>query len=410
MIAGHELTVIVEHGHRGQRPATRTSADEPDPQRRRGDVPREAAGRRLRGVRRRHAQPRAGPCAQRVATCTGRSRSASSGSSTSRRSTCAAARSSGSRRCCAGTTPSAGVVEPAEFLWLAEETGLITQIGEWALRQSCLQARAWGARNGSPLRVIGEPVRPPAPRSRPGRPRRARPDRDPHRSRRRCASRSPRAWSWTTPRAPSATLQRAEGPRREALDRRVRHRPLVAGSLKRFPLDMLKIDRSFVSGLGTDAEDAAIVTAIINLAHSLGLETVADGVETKDAGRRAADAGLRGRPGLLLRAPAPERGDRRATRQAARLPSALTPKVRAACARSDAHAAPKCFLAGAVLKPASQASRRGGSASTGTRRPPGSPAAPRDSRTPIAAPACGRSSCRRSRRRRWARRRSPPTR
>jgi diguanylate cyclase (GGDEF)-like protein len=39
--------------------------------------------------------------------------------------------------------PQRGVVEPGEFLWLAEETGLITRIGEWVLRQSCLQARAW---------------------------------------------------------------------------------------------------------------------------------------------------------------------------------------------------------------------------------------------------------------------------
>ena len=70
--------------------------------------------------------------------------------------------------------PERGVVEPAEFLWLAEETGLITRIGEWALRQSCLQARAWGARSGSPLRVTREPLGAPAPRSRPGRPGRAR--------------------------------------------------------------------------------------------------------------------------------------------------------------------------------------------------------------------------------------------
>ena len=60
----------------------------------------------------------------------------------------------------------------------------------------------------------------------------------------------------------------------------------------------------------------AIVTAVINLAHSLGLETIADGVETKDQVDVAARAGLRDGPGPLLRAAAPQRGDRGAARLA----------------------------------------------------------------------------------------------
>src|SRR5205807_4398576 len=54
------------------------------------------------------------------------------------------------------------------------------------------------------------------------------------------------------------------------------------GALKRFPLDVLKVDRSFVSGLGADGEDAAIVAAVINMAHALNILTVADGVETRE--------------------------------------------------------------------------------------------------------------------------------
>jgi EAL domain-containing protein (putative c-di-GMP-specific phosphodiesterase class I) len=49
--------------------------------------------------------------------------------------------------------------------------------------------------------------------------------------------------------------------------------------LKRFPVDRLKVDRSFVEHLGTDTDDAKIVRAIITLGHNLGLKVVAEGVE-----------------------------------------------------------------------------------------------------------------------------------
>ncbi len=52
--------------------------------------------------------------------------------------------------------------------------------------------------------------------------------------------------------------------------------------LRRFPVDVLKIDGTFVAGLGREPQDASIAAAVISLAHALGLKTVAEGVETEE--------------------------------------------------------------------------------------------------------------------------------
>ena len=81
--------------------------------------------------------------------------------------------------------------------------------------------------------------------------------------------------------------------------------------LKKFPVDILKIDRSFVDGLGVEDDDSAIVQATINLAHSLGLTTVAEGTETPDQVRALTDLGCDKAQGYLCSpGPARHRHDR----------------------------------------------------------------------------------------------------
>ncbi|MBK5959663.1 hypothetical protein CCR97_15825 [Rhodoplanes elegans] len=75
--------------------------------------------------------------------------------------------------------------------------------------------------------------------------------------------------------------------------------------LRRFPVDVLKIDRSFVTDIGTDAGDTAITRAIVNLAHSLDLEVVAEGIETEAQFARLSALGCDLGQGFLLGRPMP---------------------------------------------------------------------------------------------------------
>ena len=79
--------------------------------------------------------------------------------------------------------------------------------------------------------------------------------------------------------------------------------------LKRFPVDSLKIDRSFIAGVPDDLGDVAITHAVIGMAHNLGMKVIAEGVETQRAARFPRRAGLRRVPGLLLQRAAVGGGD-----------------------------------------------------------------------------------------------------
>ena len=175
--------------------------------------------------------------------------------------------------------PEFGVVMPARFIPMLEENGLIVRVGEWVLRTACSDAKRWRDA-GLPRKGRRQPLRAPVQ------------PRGPHRKgRRRFARYRPR-------RAQSGARAHGELDHgRHAKERRDARRAQKTSGiklaiddfgtgyyslsyLKRFPLDILKIDQSFVRDIATDPADAAIVAAIINLAHNLDLRVIAEGVET----------------------------------------------------------------------------------------------------------------------------------
>jgi diguanylate cyclase (GGDEF)-like protein len=179
--------------------------------------------------------------------------------------------------------PTRGMVPPDQFIPLAEETGSIVSIGRWVLREACRQVKAWQQRwPTTPPRTIAVNLSA-RQLQHPGivdevRAALAAADLDPH----------------------SLVLEITETAIMEQLDaaitiltelRRLGVRLALddfgtgyssLSYLQRLPVDILKIDRTFVSGVAGSAEDSALARAIVTLGQTLGLETVAEGVETAE--------------------------------------------------------------------------------------------------------------------------------
>jgi EAL domain-containing protein (putative c-di-GMP-specific phosphodiesterase class I) len=176
--------------------------------------------------------------------------------------------------------PELGMVAPARFIALAEETGLIVPIGAWVMRTACVQAKAWHDAGQTGLRMA--------------------------------VNLSARQFSQPGLVASIASVLADTGLPAACLELElteslfmhdVTHAVTLLHELKalgvalsiddfgtgysslsylrNFPIDVLKIDRSFVNDIATDADDAAIVVSIIALAHNLQLRVIAEGVESE---------------------------------------------------------------------------------------------------------------------------------
>ena len=176
--------------------------------------------------------------------------------------------------------PDLGVIYPDEFIPLAEETGLIVQLGEWVLRESCRQNKAWQVQGLPPIQVG--------------------------------VNFSARQFQFKRPVELIEDALKQSGLEPQYLDLELTESAVMQdhsfamdtlrqlrelgisisiddfgtghsslAHLKRFPITRLKIDKAFVRTLLIDPRDAAITQAIIGMARTLGLKAVAEGVETE---------------------------------------------------------------------------------------------------------------------------------
>jgi EAL domain-containing protein (putative c-di-GMP-specific phosphodiesterase class I) len=194
-------------------------------------------------------------------------------------------------------------VKPDDFVGLAEETGLVVPNGSWALEEACRQASVWHT-SGSPVsisvnlspRQLAEPTL----------------TEDVARVLHATGIDPASLWLEITENTLMRDAESAVHTLTELRSLGVRLAVDDFGTgyssmsyLKRFPVQALKVDRTFVDGIGREPEDSAICTAVVSLAHALGLRAVAEGVETPEQLAELRTLGCELAQGYLFGRPAP---------------------------------------------------------------------------------------------------------
>jgi EAL domain-containing protein (putative c-di-GMP-specific phosphodiesterase class I) len=207
------------------------------------------------------------------------------------------------------SSPTRGPVPPAQFIPVAEATGLILPLGEFVVREACRQAAEWqrggilphrfvmwvnlsgrqlstGGVDDLVLRALAE------------------------------AGLAPDRLGLEV--TETAIVQEGSAGDRARRELQALHKLGVhiaiddfgtgfssLGQLRRFPVDMIKVDRSFVQGVDHDAKDAAITANLVSLAHALGLLAIAEGIESDDQLDSLRSLGCDLAQGFLFARPAP---------------------------------------------------------------------------------------------------------
>lgn len=175
--------------------------------------------------------------------------------------------------------PERGLVSPGQFIPIAEEAGIIVGIGEWVLREACRQAKAWRDQ-GMPKVHMSVNLSPAQFRKADLYETICTVLKDTGLEADALELELTEGMLMTDPKSAITTLQRLKtlGVHLSIDDFGTGYSSL--SYLRRFPIDALKIDQSFVREVTSKPEDAAITTAIILLGHSLKLSVIAEGVET----------------------------------------------------------------------------------------------------------------------------------